>query len=283
MNNTEIVNVIIEAINTIFSNIFSSIDNNIYTNLDNLVFVNSDLINTSNLFKLFNSKYSFVYLADSMLVGICLFYIVRFYYSNYVQSNVERPSQFIFKLIIFAFIINFSFFIIEQFINLNYLISSAFQEIGNNILGKEICFSNLIELINNKVEITNDSFSVFSINGIIKSFLTFGLLTLLLSYSLRYILLQVLLLFTPFAFLSLINLSTSWIFQSWFKALFSLLLIQSFVAIVLIVVFCINDNLLFIGGIYALYRINSYVRELFGGVSLDVSGNINGLMSIIKK
>ena len=283
MNNSDIVNVIIEAINTIFSNIFSSIDNNIYTNLDSLVFVNSDIINTSNIFKLFNSKYSFVYLADSMLIGICLFYIVKFYYSNYVQSNIEKPSQFIFKLIIFTFIINFSFFILEQFLNLNYLLSSAIQEIGNNIIGKEISFSNLIILINENVEIADSSFSIFSLNGITKSFLTFGLLTLLLSYSLRYILLQVLLLFCPFAFLSLINISTAWIFKSWFRALFSLLLIQNFVAIVLIVIFCINDNLLFIGGVYTLYRINSYIRELFGGVSLDVSNNINGLMSFIRR
>ena len=110
-------------------------------------------------------------------------------------------------------------------------------------------------------------------------------MNLLFSYSLRYIILQVFLLFTPFALLSLIVSSTSWIFRSWFKCMFSLLIIQCFIPIVLIVIFSIDfsNKILFIGGIYALIKINSYVRELFGGVGIDVSNQFGNVLSFFKK
>ena len=46
-NNFNITANIIEAINTILSNLFSSIDESIYSILDDITFVNSDIINDS--------------------------------------------------------------------------------------------------------------------------------------------------------------------------------------------------------------------------------------------
>ena len=127
--------------------------------------------------------------------------------------------------------------------------------------------------------------NIFSFDGIIKSFVTLGLVNLLLSYSLRYILLQVILLLSPFAILSLISNSTVWFFKIWIKSLFSLIVIQVFVSLVIIVIFCINasNKILFVGGVYALVKINSYVRELFGGLSVDVSSNFNTMMLLFRK
>ena len=283
MSQSDIVSIIIEAINTIFSNFFTSIDNSIYDRLDSIVFINSKIIDSSIFNNLLNSKNSFIYLADSMLVGICVFYIIRYYYSNYVQTPVEKPLQFIFKLFIFSILINSCYFVLEQVFNINYLFSSSIQEIGSNALDQGICFNNLVSVINNRVSMGDSSFSIFSIDGIVKSFLTLGLLSLLISYSIRFILIQVLVLFSPFAFLSLINYSTSWIFKSWAKSLFALLIIQPFIAFVLIILLSLQDNLLFIGGIYTLYKLNSYVKDLFGGLSLDISNNIMNLTSFIKR
>ena len=39
-----ITQIIIDTINTIFENIFSSIDNNLYSLLDELTFINSDIL-----------------------------------------------------------------------------------------------------------------------------------------------------------------------------------------------------------------------------------------------
>ena len=94
---------------------------------------------------------------------------------------------------------------------------------------------------------------------------------------------------TPFAFLTLINRSTSWFFKTWLRALLGFLLLQSFVSIILLVIFSLEFNshdlfskFLYIGGIYALSKANSYVRELIGGISTDISTNFSGITSKLK-
>lgn len=285
MDSNDVVNVIIQTINTIFSNLFSSIDNSMYDSLDNYVFIDSSVLN-NNVFKNllgFNGN-GFLYLTDAMLIGVALFYIVRFYFSNIVDVNVERPGQFIFKLLVFAICINCSYFLIQQFMNIFSLVTGAIRSIGKDITSFDISFAELIKVVNKILSVNSEEFNIFSFDGIIKSFVTFGLVNLLILYSIRYILIQVLILFTPFAVLSLINSSTSWIFKSWFRSLLGLMFIQLFVPLVLIIVFMVKDTkLLFVGGIYALSKINDYVREMFGGISVSVSSNMSSLISMFKK
>ena len=97
---------------------------------------------------------------------------------------------------------------------------------------------------------------------------------------------KVFVLITPFAILSLSLDNTNWFFKAWFKNLFSLLFIQIIVALVLDILFSMNfsnNNLfikfIYVGGIYALIRANSFVREFIGGVSTTVSQNVKSFMS----
>ena len=184
MEQGEIVNIIIDTINTILGNIISSIDNSMYSSLDSVIFIGPDIIKNSSFEKLLgaNGKYGLIYLADAMLVAISMFYCVKFFYANYVETNIEKPSQFIFKLIIFTFLVNFSYFLCEQVLNINLLFSSSIQEIGKNILGIDISFSELITQLNRTVSVGESSFDLFSISGIIKSFVSVGLMNLLFSF-----------------------------------------------------------------------------------------------------
>ena len=107
-------------------------------------------------------------------------------------------------------------------------------------------------------------------------------MNLVFTYSLRYILIKVFILITPFAILSLINQSTSWFFKTWFRSIFSLLIIQSFVSLILLITFSINstntnilNKLLYIGSLYAITKANFYIKELIGGISTNVSSNLN--------
>ena len=286
MEQSEVVNIIIETINSIFSNLFSSIDNNIYSYLDNFTFIDSSIINNSFFEKLLgaNGKNGILYLTDALLLAIIIYYAIRYSYSTFTGSNVEKPTQFIFKVIILGILINSSYFLCEQILNINYLISSSIQEIGENVIGSKITFSSLIQNLNSVISVGENSFDLFSFDGIIKGFISVGLLNILFSYSLRYILVQVFVLTTPLVLLSLMNTSSYWIFKSWFKAFFSLLLLQSFVSLILIVMLSFDsvNKLLLIGSIYALIRANTYMREILGGVSVDVSTNISSLISSLK-
>lgn len=288
---TSISQVILDTINSLFSSLFSSIDNNIYSILDDIVFINTDILQDKFMSSFFGTgtKSGLILLANSLLIGFAIYYIIRYAFSHYTSSETEQPFQFIFKLFIYTILANSSYFLIEQIININSLISLAIREIGENIFNCNISFLELITRLNNVVTSDNVSLNVFSLDGLLKGFISLNLINLLFTYSLRYVILKVFILITPFAILTLINSSTSWFFKSWFRAILSLLLLQSFVSLILLIVFSTNfsssdilSKLICIGCIYALTKANSYIRELIGGISTEVSSNISSLRYLLK-
>lgn len=278
-----ITQTIIQTINEIFNILFSSIDNNIYSILDNLTFINKDILSDYGISNLLNYNYSnsFIIIANSILIGFVLYYCVKLILSHYTSTNIEKPYQFIIKTIIFAISINSCYFICEQFININYLISSAICDATESIINHSISFQELANQLEIVINIEENSFSFFSVDGILKSFISFGIINLLLSNALRYIILKVFILISPFSILCLINSSTSWFFKSWFRIFLSLLLLQSLIAIILATIFTISysssneiSKFLYVGGIYALARANTYIRSLIGGLSTNITNNI---------
>lgn len=288
---SNITQTIINTINSIFSNLFSSIDNNLYSILDKLLFINEDILKESFLQNLLGNSFSksLLIIANSLLFGFSLYYCFKLLFSHFSYIELEKPHQFIFKLLIFGICMNCSYFICERIISINHLISSSICEVGKNIFHTDISFSNLILKLNSIISIEQNSFDIFSVDGLIKGFISLGLFNLVFSYALRYILLKVFLLITPFAFLTLINHSTSWFFKTWLRTFLGLLLLQSFVSIILLVVFSLDFNstdlfskFLYIGGIFALSKANSYMKELIGGISTDISTNFNGFQNRLK-
>ena len=281
---TLLVDLIFNVLNSLFSNVFSSIDSSIYLLLDDITFINIDILENSFFqdFLKSSSKNSILFLANSLLLGILIYYGILFFFSHFTNTYVESPLQFIFKLIIVYILINFSYFICEKIIYVISTISSSIRELGEITFGKSICFSNLLSSLNNSMFLDNESatFEIFSFDSIIKAFSSFGFITLLFSYSLRYIYINILIIFSPFALLSLSLNSTSWIFKTWIKNFISLLLIQVFISIVLLLFFSYLSSdlgklnqLLYIGLLYSLIQINSFVKELFGGISFNIPNN----------
>ena len=290
-NQADITENIINTINKIFENLFSSVDNSLYEVLDNLVFVDKNILNDKYFGKLFGTSTAngILLISNSLLIGIIIYYAARYMFSNFTYEKTENPFQFIFKCIIFGICMNYSFFIIEQILDLNNNVCSLIKEIGEDLWNKKICFTNLITEINENLSINKNNIDIFTLDGLIKGTLTVSLLNLVFSYSLRYIMIKIFILLSPFAFLSLILNNTSHFFKSWYKNLFSLLFIQLIVSIILLLLFSMDytkENLInkfiYIGGIYALIRSNSIVKELFGGISTTVQSGINNLKSFSK-
>ena len=124
--------------------------------------------------------------------------------------------------------------------------------------------------------------NIFSLDGIIKGNLTVSLLNLVFSYSLRYVMIKILILLAPFAFLSLTMENTAHFFKSWYRNIFSLLFVQIIVAIVLLLLFSMDyskanllNKFIYLGGIYALIRANLIVKELVGGMSTTVQSGLS--------
>lgn len=256
-------NSILQIINELFGNIFSSIDNSIYELLDKITFINKDIIENDTFSKLFGTSATngILLVCNALILGIIIFYATNYLFSHLTYSKIQRPSQFIFKCIIFIGIMNESLWICSQIINIISLISESIQYIGNQILNEEISFMNFTQKINNTVYSSGSSFSIASFEGIIKSITSIGFISLIFTYALRYIMIQVFVLISPFAFICLINDRTDWIFKSWIKAFISLLLEQVLVALILLLAFSIeftsNDTMsqvIYIGIIYALMK-----------------------------
>ena len=283
----DVTELIINTINNIFEKLFSSIDNQLYSILDDITFVNSDILSDNNFEKLFGSSTSngILLIANSLLFGFILYYSIKYLISHITYQKVENPTKFLFKLIFFGIFMNFSFVIMQYFLDFNSYISSSIRGIGEYLFHKNICFSELILMINKSISFTSND--IFSIDGFIKSTLSISLLNLIFSYSFRFIMLKIFILLTPFAFLSASLDSTSWFFKSWFKNIFALLFIQHIVSLVLLILFSLdfsNTNLLnkfiYLGGIYSLIKANSFVREFIGGVSTNVSQYVHNFSRI---
>lgn len=286
-NSTNITQIIIDTINTIFETLFSSIDNNLYSILDDVTFINSDILQDKNFENLFGTSTTngILLIANSFLLAFILYYATRYLIAHFTYTRTEAPLSFIIKLILCGIAMNFSFFLIEIILDLNANVSLAIRSLGESLFYKNICFSELITTINTNIAIDTNSLNVFSLDGLIKGTLSISLLNLVFSYSLRYILIKVFILLSPFAFLSLTLDKTNWFFKAWFRNLFSLLLIQIIVALVLLILFSMDyssSNLftkfIYVGGIYALIKTNSLVRDFIGGVSTEVSQSVKNFV-----
>lgn len=291
MEQTNITQIIIDTINTILGNLFSSIDNNLYSLLDDITFIDSSILNDKNFENIFGTSTSngILLIANSLLLGLILYFAIKYLLSHFTFSQIENPHTFLIKLIICGICMNFSYFLLSQFLDIISYISLAIRNLGETLFNKNICFSKLILDVNNNISVNTSSIDIFSLDGLIKSIISFSLLNLVFSYSFRFVLIKVFVLISPFAILSNSLNSTSWFFKSWFRNLFSLLFIQIIVSIILLILFSIDysssnlfSKFIYIGGLYALIKSNSFVREFLGGVSTDISQNFSNFSKFFK-
>ena len=291
LEQSNVTQTILNTINYIFETLLSSIDNRLYGILDDLTFVSSDILHDNYFSKIFGTSTSngILLIANSLLLAILLYFAIKYFISHITYMESEKPFSFIFKLIIYGLCMNFSYFLLEQILNINSYITLAIRDLGNQLFGKSICFSELISIINNSVSIDNSSLNIFSLDGLLKTTMSISLLGLVFSYSLRYILIKIFILIAPFAILSKASSSLSWFFKAWSRNLFSLLFIQIIVSFVLLILFSMKydsanlfTKFIYIGGIYALLQVNSFVRDFVGGVSTNISQSVKSFANFKK-
>lgn len=280
-----LTDIIFNSLNELFSKLFSSIDNSIYSLLDTITFITPDLLINNSFNKIIGTSSSngILLICNSLVFGFILYYSINYLISHLTYSRIDSPKQFIFKSIIFIAIMNSSLWICEQIINLISIITDGFFYLCYSLFNSNLSFSEFINDINQALSLSGD-FNLFSFDGIVKSFTSIGLINLIFNNSLRYIMIQIFVLISPFAFLSLITNSSEWFFRVWLKNFISLLLVQVLTALVLLLSFSIDTSsnpllckLLYIGIIFALNKVNHYMKELFGGISTVVRSSLSGI------
>jgi len=279
---------VFNSINDIFSKIFNSIDENIYNILDDITFINSDIIENSKIKQIIgnNSSEGILLICNALILGTILYYSINYLISHLTLSKTQPVSQFIFRLIIFAIIMNTSIWVCMQIIDIISIITNAIRQIGEDLFKESICFSNFIEIVNKKIYLEED-LNLFSFNGVIKSFVTFGFVSLIFSNALRYIMIQVFIIISPFSFITLINTKTEWFFKKWITSFLALLIEQILISVILILAFSmeksIDENIvkiLYVGIIYGLTKSNIFMNQLIGGISTTVNTGINSIKTL---
>ena len=270
MDISTISSTIFDTINESLFKLFSSIDNSLYSVLDDFTFINTDILNSSHFSDILGTSSSkgILLVANSLILGYLIYYAFKLLLGHLGITQVERPSHFLFKIILYSICMNFSFFICEEIINIISLISNSIREVGENLFHTEICFSSLITQLNSIISMDKTS-DFLSLDGIMKALISLGLLNLVITYAVRYVLIKVFVLISPFAILSLSNKSTSILFTSWIKSFLSLMLIQVFVSIILLLIFSLKisstdifSKFILVGAIFILIKANQYVREM---------------------
>lgn len=276
------------TINEIFSTLFSSLDKSLYSLLDKSVFVNEEILSDSFFNTIFQSSFGLPTIANAILIGFVLYYCFRLSFSQFTGNRIEKPYQFLGKVMVISICINFSTFLCEELLKINGLFTDSIRILGKAVTKQDISFNNLIT---NSIYLSNspNNFNLFSLEGMLKSFFSIGLISLLFSYSIRYILIKLFVLLSPFALLSLVNSSTIWFFKSWIRTLFSLLFVQVFISLILVLLFSLNtkssdlfSQISYISTIFILTKANGYIKELIGGISLDINANILNIKNLFR-
>lgn len=276
----DITGIILNTINALCQSLFSSIDKSILSLLDNIIFINSDITENTFLDDIMghNSTSGLLFLANALLVAFVLYYAIRRFTAFFNGNEVESPYKFVIKAIFICIFMNFSLSICSGIINFSYEISQFICGLGDIILKKSISFSALINELNGS---SNGNFNLFTIDGILTTMLSVSSISLVITFTFRYILTKVIILLSPFAFLCLLNKNTSGFFRSWLKSFLSLLLIQIVVALILLLPFAILkehsldifNKFLLIGSIYALLKSNQFVKEFINGTGISTDFN----------
>lgn len=97
---------LISSMNNIFSNLLLSIYNNTSSLLDHLAFIDFSI--ASDLIDVVGTNFSsgILLICNSLIYGFLIYYAISYLLSHLTFTQVEAPSQFLFRLFLSAIALN---------------------------------------------------------------------------------------------------------------------------------------------------------------------------------
>ncbi len=271
---------VLNTIQSMTNQVFISIDSSLIDMLDRFLYVDESLLKESTVF-LFTNKLetTMKVIAQSLLIGFIIYYLTRYLISRITVSNrdeLESPAVFFLKVVLASIAIIYSSELCKIILEIN---NSITKDFGNNLTttGLLPTFSRFLKTVNETLLGGEENINVFSLDGIFKGFASFGTLNMTVSLALRYILLKVLVTISPIVFTIKVFSKTEKIFNMWLKTFISLLLVQHFIAILLVLAGYLKPHFLstfnkiaYIGIIYAISKSFNIFERIFGAIAPDV-------------
>lgn len=273
---------IIDNINVVAETIYRSIEDQVFKVLDELLIIKVDILKQEPIKNIFveNKSNGIILMAGCFVTFFLTYFAFTKIISMYNGKEIENTWAFILRIIICTIAMSSSLYLCEQVLNINEMLTNIVLSVGKDVTNKQICFESLKETITNLEKHMSSSF--LSIDGMIKGLISYGSITLVLNFSIRYVTIIFLILISPIAFMLAIHDITFGVFKSWGKLLISNLLMQQVVLFLLVIPlsFKERDTIIFkiviVGTIYILYRLNNLTRELFNNFYSQTSKSLKG-------
>lgn len=271
---------LINSLNSVSEKLFKSIEGQVYEEIDKIVNITPNIFKDEPLKNIFfQDKVNILIVIANALI---LFYIIYFTFSKMISvyngNRCQNIYIFVIRLVLVTFLVNSSYLITKEVININYVFTDSIDKALEQIAGTSIDFQNLKENILKIDDLLKSD--MLSLNGVIKGVISFGSISILISFAIRYVTIIFLLIISPFAFVSLSSNLTVGIFKTWIKTLFVTLMVQFVIKFIIFIPIMykhtnnISYKVILVGAIYILYKVNNFTKELFTKISSDLP-NIN--------
>lgn len=276
-------NDIITNLNYLLEKVFKSIEGEIFKTLDKLTIIGPEILKEEPLKNIvFENKVNgLVIIANTLILFFVIYYVFKQLIGIYNGNKIESIYVFIIRIIIVCIIVNFSYYICEEILNIFGILGESIDTYASDLINRKVTFENLKDSIINIENIINTD--LVSLDGIIKGIISFGSVSILISFSVRYVTVIFLIIISPLAFVCLSSNLTSGIFNMWVKMLIVNLTAQIGIKLLIFIPLAYkNQNdiiykIILVGTISLIYKFNIFIKELLARIS-----NENNVKNIFK-
>lgn len=271
---------IINSINIVIEKIYKSVEGQVYDLLDKTTVISPNILNKEPLSKVYekNGESIFMIICLGLITFYSIHYIIERLVSMYDGNTSEGIYKFVLKLMLSIILMGSSLYLVETALNINDLITGAVSQAGKEITGQTISFNSLKEKITDLDKYMQQDF--VSLDGLIKSFVAFGAITLLVNFSVRYVTIIFLIIVAPLGIMFMASSITAGASKAWLKMFVTTITMQIVVQLLLIIPLSFKDvntsmfRIILVGTIYLLYRLNTFAKDLLGNIVDNTKRNI---------
>lgn len=275
---------IITNLNYLLEKLFKSVEGEIFKTIDKLIMIEPDVLKQEPLNNIvFENKINgLIIIANTLIIFFVIYYVFKQLISVYNGNKIESIYLFIIRLVIVCIIVNFSYYICKEILNIFNILSESIDIYASDTINKQITFENLKDNIINIENVLNSD--LVSLDGIIKGIISFGSVSILINFSVRYVTIIFLIIIAPLAFVCLCSNLTSGIFYMWGKIMVINLSVQIFIKLLIFIPLAYNGKndimykIILVGVISLIYKYNIFIKELLSKIS-----NENNIKNIFKE
>ena len=262
------MNEAIKNINSILNKFYSSIESNGYKLLNDIADIDEDIFSKQPLKTIYSDKcIEYINLVINTLVfAFILYYFFKLVISLYSSNEVSNIYIFLSKVILVFIISKNSYSLCKGIVEINYKFTQVIEQIFEDVTDKKINY----DFLNKKADTLEEFFELedkINIKGIGESLICLFILNMIVILSVRYVIVILCIILSPFAILLYINKETRFLFIMWIKLLVFNLLVQIINKFILFIPIISNgkdylSTSILIGSLLIIYKLNKNMGDI---------------------